>query len=239
MRCLPRSTTSPASGVSVAGLLLLSLWSPHVQAADDPSVAEAIVRSVQQRMGAGVDVEVSGLRVFGSIEEVSAVRAVPEPGSRVGGRMRFALCEQRSGSRPVALGRAEASVTVRALHPRATRDIARGTVVTEDDMEMVIDSVGRVPLKALSPVMPGMKTLRHIRQGDVLHARMFTGMALVKAGDEVVTRVSVDGVEATGRAIAAQHGQLGRVIRVVNPDSGKRLRGRVVGEREIEVLHGS
>lgn len=111
--------------------------------------------------------------------------------------------------------------------------------MTEADIEMVIDEVGRVPLKPVPRVIPGMRALRDIRGGDMLVARMFTALALVKAGDEVVTRASVGGVEVTGRAIAAQNGQFGRIIRVVNPDSGKRLRGRVIGEREVEVFHES
>jgi flagella basal body P-ring formation protein FlgA len=225
--------------VPAAGLLLVTVWACDAAASDDRAVEEAIVQAVRLRMGPAVAVEVSGLRVSGEIEGVRGLQASPDAGARVGGPMRFGLYVRRPGVRAARIGRAEASVTVRALHPRASRDIARGTVLSAADVEMVIDSVGRLPLKPVPPVVPGMKALRNIPQGEVLRAKMFTGMALVKAGDEVVTRVSVGGVEATGRAIAAQQGQLGRVIKVVNPDSGKRLRGRVIGEREIEVLHES
>lgn len=240
MRCSPRSTTWRASRVSVATVALaLSACAANAAASDEPLVTAAIERAVRLRMGADVDVAISGLRVQGLVEEGDDLQAIPDPGAKVGGPVRFALRVRRRGSDTVRIGRAEAGVTVRAMHPRASRDIARGTVITEADIEMVIDSVGRVPLKPVPPVAPGLKALRAIRSGDVLRAKMFAGTALVKAGDEVVTRASVGGVEVTGRAIAAQSGQFGRVIRVVNPDSGKRLRGRVVGEREVEVFHES
>ena len=219
--------------------LVLPTTAPDAAASGDPLVTSAIVRAVQLRMGADVDVSVTRLQVLGLPRDEGPLQAVPEPGAMVGGPMRFALRLRRPGSEAVRLGRAEAIVTVRALHARARQDIARGTVITEADIEMVIDEVGRVPLKPVPRVIPGMRALRDIRGGDMLLARMFTALALVKAGDEVVTRASVGGVEVTGRAIAAQNGQFGRIIRVVNPDSGKRLRGRVIGEREVEVFHES
>lgn len=219
--------------------LALSACAANAMASGEPLVTAAIGRAVRLRMGADVDVSISGLRVLGPVGEGDELQAIPEPGAKVGGPMRFALRAGQRGADMVRIGRAEALVTVRALHARASRDISAGTVITEADIEMVIDSPGRVPLRPVSPVAPGMKALRDIRSGAVLRARMFTATALVRAGDDVVTRVSVGGVEVTGRAIAAQDGQFGRVIRVVNPDSGKRLRGRVVGEREVEVFHGS
>jgi flagella basal body P-ring formation protein FlgA len=49
----------------------------------------------------------------------------------------------------------------------------------------------------------------------------------------------VGGLEVRGRAIAFQSGSAGDTVIVVNPDSRKRLRGRVIGPALVEVLHGS
>jgi flagella basal body P-ring formation protein FlgA len=55
----------------------------------------------------------------------------------------------------------------------------------------------------------------------------------------VVTVAREGGLEVRGRAVAAQSGELGRTVIVVNPDSRKRLYGRVVAEGVVEVRHGS
>ena len=64
-------------------------------------------------------------------------------------------------------------------------------------------------------------------------------VALVRSGRDVVTLARIEGLEVRGRAVAVQSGDLGEVVLVVNPDSRKRLRGRVVGPALVEVLHVS
>jgi flagella basal body P-ring formation protein FlgA len=46
-------------------------------------------------------------------------------------------------------------------------------------------------------------------------------------------------VEITAVGIAQQSGAVGDVIRLVNQDSRRGLRGRVTGKGEVEVVHGS
>jgi flagella basal body P-ring formation protein FlgA len=62
---------------------------------------------------------------------------------------------------------------------------------------------------------------------------------VVVVRDEVATIARVEGLEIRSRAVATQSGELGDVIWVVNPDSRKRLRARVVGPGLVEVGHGS
>jgi flagella basal body P-ring formation protein FlgA len=52
----------------------------------------------------------------------------------------------------------------------------------------------------------------------------------------VRTRVRIGELEAHGQAVAAQNGALGQEI-ILIAESKRRLRGRVIGEREVEVLH--
>jgi flagella basal body P-ring formation protein FlgA len=55
----------------------------------------------------------------------------------------------------------------------------------------------------------------------------------------VVTVARIGALEIRGRAIAAQSGSLGETVIVVNPESRKRLRGRIVADATVEVMHGS
>jgi flagella basal body P-ring formation protein FlgA len=66
---------------------------------------------------------------------------------------------------------------------------------------------------------------------------MVAPVPLVRSGDEVRTRVRVGAMEAVGLTVAQQTGQLGDVIRVINRNSHRALRGRIVGPQEIEVIH--
>ena len=60
---------------------------------------------------------------------------------------------------------------------------------------------------------------------------------LVKAGDKVRATVRVGGVEAVVVAIAEQSGVADQIIRVVNPDSRRAIRVRVVAAGEVEVVN--
>jgi len=61
---------------------------------------------------------------------------------------------------------------------------------------------------------------------------------LVRAGDRVRAVARVGGVEAVVIAIAEQSGSAQQVIRVVNPDSRRAIRARVVAPGEVEVVNG-
>ncbi len=60
---------------------------------------------------------------------------------------------------------------------------------------------------------------------------------LVRAGDRVRATARVGGVEAVVIAIAAQNGVAQQIIRVVNPDSRRAIRVRVVAAGEVEVVN--
>ena len=59
------------------------------------------------------------------------------------------------------------------------------------------------------------------------------------AGGRACLQARIGAVEVRGRAIAAQSGGLGETVIVVNPDSRKRLRARIVADATVEVIHGS
>jgi len=47
----------------------------------------------------------------------------------------------------------------------------------------------------------------------------------------------VGGIEAEARMVAADNGDKGSVIRVVNPESRRSIRARVVAAGVVEVIH--
>jgi flagella basal body P-ring formation protein FlgA len=60
---------------------------------------------------------------------------------------------------------------------------------------------------------------------------------LVRAGQEVLGIARVGGIEAEARLVAADNGEVGSVIRVVNPQSRRPLKARVIRAGVVEVIH--
>ena len=60
---------------------------------------------------------------------------------------------------------------------------------------------------------------------------------LIRAGDRVRVTARINGVEAVVIAIAEQSGVAQQIIRVVNPDSRRAIRARVVAAGEVEVVN--
>ncbi len=58
----------------------------------------------------------------------------------------------------------------------------------------------------------------------------------VQAGQEVDAIARVNGVEAVARLVAAERGQVGSLVRVVNPQSRRSLKARVVAAGVVEVI---
>lgn len=77
---------------------------------------------------------------------------------------------------------------------------------------------------------------RTLPEGAVVAGRDVAPLPLVASGETVRVRVALAGLEVEASAVASQTGDFGEVIRVVNPDSGRALRARVVGRREVEVV---
>jgi flagella basal body P-ring formation protein FlgA len=206
------------------------------QESANSDVEAAIRAAISARLGAPADVSVTDLRVrlLGSGDRGSLV-AAPEPASRLGGQVRFAL--QYADGR--AAGQATARVSAAATHLRAARDLPRGVILGAEDVERVTDDLGGVPLRPLPQDVLGARVLLPMPAGSVVTPTAVAVPPLVRSGDNVVTRVRVPGIEVRGRAVASQDGNLGEIIRAVNPDSRRPLKVRVIARGEVEVVHGS
>jgi len=209
-------------------------------APEDVAVRDAIIRAVQARLGADALVTVSDARLVpASAALPTGIEAVPDPGSRTGGWMRFTLKASDGGGLGRRVARVEAVVRVAAPHLVAGRDLARGTLLASADVRVVTGDVGRVALRRLPAAVEGARLRRDVRSGERLRAPMLGLPLLVRSGDEVTTLVRLGGLQASGRAVAVQSGGMGAVVRLVTKEGRRALRGRVVGLQEVEVLHGS
>lgn len=226
----------------LAGLALACI---AVQArAQVPTVLdEALARATDAvRDTFGVDAEVTlDAPVLHVLPRTSRVtRAVAEPSSRTAGPVRFVLYGP-SASRDVRVGRLTARVRVSARHVRAVGALRPRSAFTETSVIEVREDIGRqllAPLPTLAAVI-GATSRKSFRDGDVVTHTALVARPLVASGDEVVTVARIGGLEIRGRAIAAQAAGLGDPVIVVNPDSRRRLHGRVRGQALVEVMHGS
>lgn len=227
-------------------------WLPvaaRAEAIGTEAVAEAVRLAVVERLGARAEVRVTDVVVRWSApltshaaagtDAVPSIRARVEPNQRLGKPLHFLLHDGAPAASHRAIGAVQARVQVRLPVVRVARDIARGAVIGIADVAEVWDEPVGVSVKAL-PTMAqivGAQATRDLRQGTLVSSLMARALPVVRPGDELIVRATVGGIEVVGKAIAHQAGRLGQVIRVANADSGRKLRARVVGPREVEVEH--
>ena len=226
--------------LAVAGVASLGAGRAEAAATCGADADAAARAAVQEAFGTDAEAQLSDVSCERVAPEQQVEQAVAEPGSRTDGPVRFVLYGRGEATR-VRLGRMTAVVHVRAPHARARMALESGAVLDDSMVAMVTDLVGRVPFGTLlgPDDIAGGRLKRAVAADTVLTVPMVERLALVRSGADVVTVARVGGVEVRGRAVAAQSGHRGDVVLVVNPDSRKRLRGRVIEEGTVEVLHGS
>jgi flagella basal body P-ring formation protein FlgA len=228
MRCSRKSTTWRGSAALVSALLAL----PALAGAQEPQrrdqVSAAIVEAVRVRVAGPVDVAVNALS-FSLASGLDPIVARPEPGARPA---RFALLaggQQR--------GFAVATLQLRLRHLRASQRIGAGDEMTAAVVYETVGDPGRIALERL----PDLAELAHatatraLAAGEVITTRTVRLAPAVRSGESVTVRSVTGGVEVRAVATALQSGRIGDVIRLVNPDSRRQLRGRVVARSEVEV----
>lgn len=204
-------------------------------------VDAAIRAMVLARFGAQASVAVDLLEVS-ALPAAGPLEAVADADSRLGRPLRFVLLAS-DGSRTPArrrVGTARASVHVATTHVRARRTMARGTRVEIGDVETVVGDVSGVLLRRLPDAaeVVGGRLLRDVAAREIVQTSVVVLTPAVRSGDEVTARARVGGAEVTGRVVAAQNGRAGAVIRVLNPESRRELRARVVRKGLVEVTDG-
>jgi flagella basal body P-ring formation protein FlgA len=139
------------------------------------------------------------------------------------------------------VGAATAIVGVSARHAEAVRALSKGAVLVAADLRESDGALIGVPLRRLPTVetLRGGRLVRDVGVGDVLTHQLVQPVPFVRSGDLVTVHVRIGPVAADGRAVASQSGGPGDVIRLVNPESRRSLRGRIVAPGEVEVVNES
>lgn len=234
-----RTSWTGLAGAAVVWLVVVAPAWAQATSADIEAAEAAARRAVREVFGSEAEVRLGSPVLALAPEAGGVVAAVPEPSSRTGGPVRFVLFGDLDHTRRV--GRLTARVDVRAPHVRARTRVAARVTPDQADVEAVTDDIGRQPLQPLPDVrvVTAATTRKALMPGEVITQAALVLRPLVASGQEVVTVARVGGLEVRGRAVAAQSGSLGDTVIVVNPDSRRRLRGRIVADALVEVFLGT
>jgi flagella basal body P-ring formation protein FlgA len=203
------------------------------QQAPELTAADAIRAAVLERLGPDVEVTVTILSL--PAEPKVFQRATPDPAATLGRPIRFSL--SAGAGRTVS---ATAEIRVTAEYAMTTHSIGRGQVLTADDVSPAKGELRAVPLRRLptAAALVGAKTLRPIEIGVPIQSSFVAMKRIVEPGDKVTVVAAAGAIEVTATLVAADGGHVGDVIRVVNPETKRYLRGRILRAGIVEVVHG-
>jgi flagella basal body P-ring formation protein FlgA len=207
-------------------------------ALDQTRVEQAIAAAIVARVGRTAQVSVSGLSVSSSAERTQAIVARPDPGGRIGQSMRFVLVGGPYGKPPLRLGEANAVVHVTAEVVRTRRPVVRGAAVDAEDVATESTSLaGRSVMRLPSfDEVVGARTRRDLGVGELVTKTDILAVRAVRSGEHVRTTVRVGAAELGATLVAVGNGSIDDVIQVVNPQSRRTLRAKVIGKGEVEVV---
>lgn len=156
----------------------------------------------------------------------------PDGARRVGNVTLGVSCERPSWSLFVRAG-------VEVMEPIlvSSRPLSRGTVLGENDFEVVKQGISRlssgyytVPDQVIGAVMT-----RSVRAGTVFTPSLLKPAALVRRGDYITILAITGGLQVRMEGEALADGALGDVIRVRNISSRQEIEGEVIGVGQVQV----
>lgn len=203
----------------------------------DAAASAAIVAAVRARLGDSAEVAVE------SVSRVAAPTAAPfdavlDPAAAVGVPSRVVFRHRPDGrERPVPVGGATVVLRVAVDHVHATRAITRGRTIEDGDVMTARHDLPRGalrPLPRLTEVVGGVAT-RDLTAGACVAAAAVAPQPVVRPGAAVTGLLRIDGVEVRALLVAMDSGKVGGRIRVMNPDSRRTFRARIVTRDLVEI----
>ena len=200
----------------------------------------AIRAAVLERVGSNAEVTVLKVDPINpraaNISVTAAYRdARPDPAGVLGKPIRFTLIPETGAAVPVVV-----TLSVVAEYALARRAIGRSHTIAAEDLESVRGAVSGIPMRLMSTVemLAGARALRPIAAGEIVQTSFVAARRAVEPGHPV-TVVAISGdVQVSAKFIAADGGPVGATIRVLNPETKRLIRGRIVGEGLVEVVYG-
>lgn len=226
----------------VVGMLLAgSIAMPAAATSADEAVVRAAVEAaIRARLGAEALIDIDTVQVSW-IREAASVEATPDVGARLGAPLRFTLRTTEPGAagpRVVVAGSAVVQGRVRVPHVHARRILTPGIVLSEADLHSVTHDLAALPLKALPDLstLVGGRVLRMVAADACIDGTAVASLHAVRSGQSVTAISRFAGGEVSATVVASEHGDPGRVIQVVNPQTRRALKARVLSAGVVEIL---
>jgi flagella basal body P-ring formation protein FlgA len=225
-----------AAAAAIVALSALAPAALRASRAGTLTAREAIATAIADRLGP--DTAITIRSVDPVVDDMRFRDAVPDPAAKLGRAIWFTLSSDEAGLPRTQQVLADVQVTVDCV--RVLRDIERGHVITAGDVTEAREDAAGAPLHRL-PLLAqvvGARALRPIAAREIVLTGFVAGKRAVAAGD-TVTVIAVSGpVEVTATLVAVDAGDPGDVIRVVNKETRRYLRTRVISAGVVEVVHG-
>lgn len=211
--------------------LFVLLGTAGVLAAADVTPQQAIAAAVRERLGASASIRVDDVET--AVPGVPGLVAQPEAAARIGQPARFVLSVNG-----VRRGLAVATVTVEVAYPRASRNITHDEVLDTGAVIVTEGLMTGLQIRALLTAdrARGLQARRDIVAGEALTESVLRLAPVIKSGDAVEATVKIGAVTVTGTGTASGSGQVGDVIRVMQPHSSRLLNARIVGPGAVEIV---
>lgn len=222
----------------VAGAVPVSAQTP-ADATPQQRVATAFVAELRSRLGSSADITIGNLHVSLRDGAAGSLAVVPSPQAMLDAPVEFVVVGAGPSGKPMQVGRGRADVFVSVPHVQAARTLARGSVLTADDLVSITGDPGGVPLKRLPTAkdLVGATLRRDTAGGEVLTLQEAVRPLAVRAGDTVQALATIGTVQVWAEVTAVDNGAEGAVVRVVNRETRRELRARVLRTGVVEVMH--
>ncbi len=220
------------AGLAAGPTLRAQAPAPVMTTAD--AMSRAIAEAVVARVGSGAEVTV---RLASAVApnwpgDVSA--ASIDPAARLGAPIFVTFLNG-----PAASLRVSADVRIVADYVRASHALLSGQTITAADITPVRDVVPTMPLRHLPTAAEviGARAIRRLNAGDVVQAGFVMTPPVVQIGEPVTAIARIGDLEVAARFVAEDNGRIGDLIRIMNPDTRRTLRARIIKAGTVEVFN--
>jgi flagella basal body P-ring formation protein FlgA len=225
--------------VLVAGVSPVWAQAPAPADAPQQQIAAALLGELRSRLGREAVITLGNVHVALREDAAGSLAVVPSPQAVLDAPVDFVVIGAGASGKPKQVGRGRADVFVSVPHVQAARTLVRGSVLTADDLVSITGDPGGVPLKRLPTALDlvGATLRRDTVSGDVLTLQDAVPPLAIRAGDTVQALATIGSVQVWAELTAVDNGAEGAVVRVVNRETRRELRARVLRAGVVEVMH--
>jgi flagella basal body P-ring formation protein FlgA len=198
------------------------------------AMSRAIAEAVVARVGAGAEVTVRLASAVAPNWKGDLSSLAIDPAARLGAPIFVTFLNGPSASLRVS-----ADVRIVADYVRASHTVLAGQTITPADIMAVRDVVPAMPLRHLPTAAEvlGARTIRRLNPGDVLQTAFVATPPVVQMGEPVTAIARIGDLEVAARFVAEDNGRIGDLIRIMNPDTKRTLRARIIKAGTVEVFN--